>query len=159
MKETTKDTSIDKKQKRRSTKLNTNITSIESISERNEESSNSIVKNQLHQSKNNLKKRLMNSEASKPANSLNVSIKKSKRQTLDNDYNKRLNLKRRKDSKKKLDMALKRISFQQNNSLNFYNSFKTRETLKKRESIKKLDELTINNDKLNDFSSKKNIIY
>ena len=157
MKETTKDTSIDKKQKRRSTKLNTNITSIESISERNEESSNSIVKNQLHQSKNNLKKRLMNSEASKPANSLNVSIKKSKRQTLDNDYNKRLNLKRRKDSKKKLDMALKRISFQQNNSLNFYNSFKTRETLKKRESIKKLDELTINNDKLNDFSSKKNI--
>ena len=52
----------------------------------------------------------MNSEASKPANSLNVSIKKSKRQTLDNDYNKRLNLKRRKDSKKKLDMALKRIS-------------------------------------------------
>ena len=84
MKETTKDTSIDKKQQRRSTKLN-NITSIESISEKNEESSNSIVKNQLHQSKNNLKKRLMNSEASKPANNLNVSIKKSKRQTLDND--------------------------------------------------------------------------
>ena len=157
MKETKKDSSIDKKQQRRLTKVN-NITSIDSISERNEESSNSTVKNQKLQSKNMLKKRMMNSEMSKLGNSLNIPLKKSKRQTLDNDYNKRLKPFRRKDSKKKLDMTyLKRISFQQNNSLNFYTSLKGRDTLKKRESIRKFDESPINNQKSMDFSSKNNV--
>ena len=157
MKETKKDSSIDKKQQRRLTKVN-NITSIDSISERNEESSNSTVKNQKLQSKNMLQKRMMNSEMSKLGNSLNISLKKSKRQTLDNDYNKRLKPFRRKDSKKKFDMTyLKRISFQQNNSLNFYTSLKGRDTLKKRESIKKFDESPINNQKSMDFSSKNNV--
>ena len=157
MKETKKDSSIDKKQQRRLTKVN-NITSIDSISERNEESSNSTVKNQKLQSKNMLKKRMMNSEMSKLGNNLNISLKKSKRQTLDNDNNKRLKPFRRKDSKKKLDMTyLKRISFQQNNSLNFYTSLKGRDTLKKRESIRKFDESPINNQKSMDFSSKNNV--
>ena len=157
MKETKKDSSIDKKQQRRLTKVN-NITSIDSISERNEESSNSTVKNQKLQSKNMLKKRMMNSEMSKLGNSLNIPLKKSKRQTLDNDNNKRLKPFRRKDSKKKLDMTyLKRISFQQNNSLNFYTSLKGRDTLKKRESIRKFDESPINNQKSMDFSSKNNV--
>jgi len=157
MKETKKDSSIDKKQQRRLTKVN-NITSIDSISERNEESSNSTVKNQKLQSKNMLKKRIMSSEMSKLGNSLNISLKKSKRQTLDNDNNKRLKPFRRKDSKKKFDMTyLKRISFQQNNSLNFYTSLKGRDTLKKRESIKKFDESPINNQKSMDFSSKNNV--
>ena len=157
MKETKKDSSIDKKQQRRLTKVN-NITSIDSISERNEESSNSTVKNQKLQSKNMLQKRMMNSEMSKLGNSLNIPLKKSKRQTLDNDNNKRLKPFRRKDSKKKLDMTyLKRISFQQNNSLNFYTSLKGRDTLKKRESIRKFDESPINNQKSMDFSSKNNV--
>ena len=157
MKETKKDSSIDKKQQRRLTKVN-NITSIDSISERNEESSNSTVKNQKLQSKNMLKKRMMNSEMSKLGNSLNIPLKKSKRQTLDNDNNKRLKPFRRKDSKKKFDMTyLKRISFQQNNSLNFYTSLKGRDTLKKRESIRKFDESPINNQKSMDFSSKNNV--
>ena len=157
MKEIKKDSSIDKKQQRRLTKVN-NITSIDSISERNEESSNSTVKNQKLQSKNMLKKRIMSSEMSKLGNSLNISLKKSKRQTLDNDNNKRLKPFRRKDSKKKFDMTyLKRISFQQNNSLNFYTSLKGRDTLKKRESIKKFDESPINNQKSMDFSSKNNV--
>ena len=156
MKETKKDSSIDKKQQRRLTKVN-NITSIDSISERNEESSNSTVKNQL-QSKNMLKKRMMNSEMSKLGNSLNIPLKKSKRQTLDNDNNKRLKPFGRKGSKKKFDMTyLKRISFQQNNSLNFYTSLKGRDTLKKRESIRKFDESPINNQKSMDFSSKNNV--
>ena len=157
MKETKKDSSIDKKQQRRLTKVN-NITSIDSISERNEESSNSTVKNQKLQSKNMLKKRMMNSEMSKLGNSLNIPLKKSKRQTLDNDNNKRLKPFGRKGSKKKFDMTyLKRISFQQNNSLNFYTSLKGRDTLKKRESIRKFDESPINNQKSMDFSSKNNV--
>ena len=52
---------------------------------------------------------------------------------------------------------LKRISFQQNNSLNFYTSLKGRDTLKKRESIRKFDESPINNQKSMDFSSKNNV--
>ena len=159
MKESNNDTSLDKKPQRRFTKVN-NIVSIDSISERNEESSTSTAKNQKLQSKNALKKRMISSEISKLENNLNISIKKSKRQTLDPDCNNSKKLKpfRRKESKKKFDMnILKRISFQQNNSLNFYNNIKTRDIFRKRESIKKYDDISTNNQKSMDFSTRQNV--
>ena len=72
---------MDKKQQIRSTKEN-NI--LDSISDKNEETSSSIIKLQKVQTIN-VKKKLINSEISKLANNLNISIKKSKRQTLDPD--------------------------------------------------------------------------
>ena len=159
MKESNNDTSLDKKPQRRFTKVN-NIVSIDSISERNEESSTSTAKNQKLQSKNALKKRMISSEISKLENNLNISIKKSKRQTLEPDCNNSKKLKpfRRKESKKKFDMnILKRISFQQNNSLNFYNNIKTRDIFRKRESIKKYDDISTNNQKSMDFSTRQNV--
>ena len=148
--------SVDKKS-RRLTKLN-NVTSIDSISERNEESSNSTNKNKL-QSKNMLKNKVLGQEEPK-GNFLNLTIRKPKRQTLEADYNNNKKLKpfRRKESKKKFDMILKRISFQQNNSFNFYNNIKTRDIFRKRESIKRTDGISTNdNQKSFEFSSKNNV--
>ena len=148
--------SVDKKS-RRLTKLN-NVTSIDSISERNEESSNSTNKNKL-QSKNMLKNKVLGQEEPK-GNFLGLSIRKPKRQTLEADYNNNKKLKpfRRKESKKKFDMILKRISFQQNNSFNFYNNIKTRDIFRKRESIKRTDGISTNdNQKSFEFSSKNNV--
>ena len=149
--------SVDKKS-RRLTKLN-NVTSIDSISERNEESSNSTNKNKL-QSKNMLKNKVLGQEEPK-GNFLGLSIRKPKRQTLEADYNNNKKLKpfRRKESKKKFDMSiLKRISFQQNNSFNFYNNIKTRDIFRKRESIKRTDGISTNdNQKSFEFSSKNNV--
>ena len=71
MKESKNNTSLDKKPQRRFTKVN-NIVSIDSISERNEESSTSTAKNQKLQSKNALKKRMISSEISKLENNLNI---------------------------------------------------------------------------------------
>ena len=148
--------SIDKK----SQKLNktNNMVSIDSISEKNEESSNSTIKNNALQSSSMLKQKIIKAEVSKDANALNNSIKKSKRQTLDAEYNsKKFRAMKRKNSRKKSELtALKRISFQQNNSLNFYNNLKTREFLRKKSSLKKLDEIS-NNQKSMDISSRKNI--
>ena len=147
---------MDKKQQRRSTKEN-NI--LDSISDKNEETSSSIIKLQKVQTIN-VKKKLINSEISKLANNLNISIKKSKRQTLDPDSSNSKKLKpfRRKESNKKFDMnILKRISLQQNNYLNFYNNIKTKDILRKRESIKKNDTISTNNQKSMGFSSKQNI--
>ena len=148
--------SIDKKPQ----KLNktNNMVSIDSISEKNEESSHSTIKNNALQSSNMLKNKIIKAEISKDINTLNTSIKKSKRQTLDVDYNnKKLRAMKRKNSRKKSDLnALKRISFQQNNSLNFYNNLKTREFLRKKSSLKKLDEIS-NNQKSMDISSRNNI--
>ena len=148
--------SVDKKS-RRLTKLN-NVTSIDSISERNEESSNSTNKNKL-QSKNMLKNKVLGQEEPK-GNFLNLTIRKPKRQTLEADYNNNKKLKpfRRKESKKKFDMSiLKRISFQQNNSFNFYNNIKTRDIFRKR-SIKRTDGISTNdNQKSFEFSSKNNV--
>ena len=148
--------SIDKK----SQKLNktNNMVSIDSISEKNEESSNSTIKNNALQSSSMLKQKIIKAEVSKDANALNNSIKKSKRQTLDVEYNsKKIRAMKRKNSRKKSELtALKRISFQQNNSLNFYNNLKTREFLRKKSSLKKLDEIS-NNQKSMDISSRKNI--
>ena len=145
--------SIEKKP-RRITKTN-NIISNDSISEKNEESSNSILKNNALQSGNMLKKKIIKSEVSKNPGALNTSIKKSKRQTLDVEYNnKKIRGMKRKNSRKKSDLtALKRISFQQNNALNFYNNFRTREFLRKKSSLKKLDEIS-NNQKSFDYSSR-----
>ena len=149
--------SVDKKS-RRLTKLN-NVTSIDSISERNEESSNSTIKNKL-QSKAMLKNKVLGQEEPK-GNFLGLSIRKPKRQTLEADYNNNKKLKpfRRKESKKKFDMSiLKRISFQQNNSFNFYNNIKTRDIFRKRESIKRTDGISTNdNQKSFEFSSKNNV--
>ena len=159
MKESKNDTSLDKKPQKRFTKVN-NIVSIDSISERNEESSTSTAKNQKLQSKDALKKRMISSEMSKLENNLGVSVKKSKRQTLDPDCNNSKKLKpfRRKESKKKFNMnILKRISFQQNNSLNFYNNIKTRDIFRKRESIKKYDDISTHNQKSIDYSTKQNV--
>ena len=148
--------SIDKKPQ----KLNktNNMVSIDSISEKNEESSNSTIKNNALQSSSMLKQKIIKAEVSKDANALNNSIKKSKRQTLDVEYNsKKFRAMKRKNSRKKSELtALKRISFQQNNSLNFYNNLKTREFLRKKSSLKKLDEIS-NNQKSMDISSRKNI--
>ena len=148
--------SIDKKPQ----KLNktNNMVSIDSISEKNEESSNSTIKNNALQSSSMLKQKIIKAEVSKDANALNNSIKKSKRQTLDVEYNsKKIRAMKRKNSRKKSELtALKRISFQQNNSLNFYNNLKTREFLRKKSSLKKLDEIS-NNQKSMDISSRKNI--
>ena len=148
--------SIDKKPQ----KLNktNNMVSIDSISEKNEESSNSTIKNNVLQSSSMLKQKIIKAEVSKDANALNNSIKKSKRQTLDAEYNsKKFRAMKRKNSRKKSELtALKRISFQQNNSLNFYNNLKTREFLRKKSSLKKLDEIS-NNQKSMDISSRKNI--
>ena len=148
--------SIDKKPQ----KLNktNNMVSIDSISEKNEESSNSTIKNNALQSSSMLKQKIIKAEVSKDANALNNSIKKSKRQTLDAEYNsKKIRAMKRKNSRKKSELtALKRISFQQNNSLNFYNNLKTREFLRKKSSLKKLDEIS-NNQKSMDISSRKNI--
>ena len=148
--------SIDKKPQ----KLNktNNMVSIDSISEKNEESSNSTIKNNALQSSNMLKQKIIKAEVSKDANALNNSIKKSKRQTLDVEYNsKKFRAMKRKNSRKKSELtALKRISFQQNNSLNFYNNLKTREFLRKKSSLKKLDEIS-NNQKSMDISSRNNI--
>ena len=148
--------SIDKKPQ----KLNktNNMVSIDSISEKNEESSNSTIKNNALQSSSMLKQKIIKAEVSKDANALNNSIKKSKRQTLDAEYNsKKFRAMKRKNSRKKSELtALKRISFQQNNSLNFYNNLKTREFLRKKSSLKKLDEIS-NNQKSMDISSRKNI--
>ena len=148
--------SIDKKPQ----KLNktNNMVSIDSISEKNEESSNSTIKNNALQSSNMLKQKIIKAEVSKDANEPNNSIKKSKRQTLDVEYNsKKFRAMKRKNSRKKSELtALKRISFQQNNSLNFYNNLKTREFLRKKSSLKKLDEIS-NNQKSMDISSRKNI--
>ena len=145
--------SIEKKP-RRITKTN-NIISNDSISEKNEESSNSTLKNNALQSANMLKKKIIKSEVSKNPGALNTSIKKSKRQTLDVEYNnKKIRGMKRKNSRKKSDLtALKRISFQQNNALNFYNNFRTREFLRKKSSLKKLDEIS-NNQKSFDYSSR-----
>ncbi len=145
--------SIEKKP-RRITKMN-NIISNDSISEKNEESSNSTLKNNALQSANMLKKKIIKSEVSKNPGALNTSIKKSKRQTLDVEYNnKKIRGMKRKNSRKKSDLtALKRISFQQNNALNFYNNFRTREFLRKKSSLKKLDEIS-NNQKSFDYSSR-----
>ena len=144
--------SIEKKP-RRITKTN-NIISNDSISEKNEESSNSTLKNNALQSGNMLKKKIIKSEVSKNPGALNTSIKKSKRQTIDVEYNnKKIRGMKRKNSRKKSDLAaLKRISFQQNNALNFYNNFRTREFLRKK-SLKKLDEIS-NNQKSFDYSSR-----
>ena len=150
---------MDKKQPKRLTKVN-NISSMDSISEKNEESNTSKPKIQILQSKNTLKKKMISSEVSKLENNLNISIKKSKRQTLDPDCNNTKKLKpfRRKESKKKFDMGiLKRISFQQNNHFNFYNTMKTRDIFRKRESIKKSEETSTHNPKNMDYSSKQNI--
>ena len=148
--------SIDKKPQ----KLNktNNMVSIDSISEKNEESSNSTIKNNALQSSNMLKQKIIKAEVSKDANEPNNSIKKSKRQTLDVEYNsKKFRAMKRKNSRKKSELtALKRISFQQNNSLNFYNNLKTREFLRKKSSLKKLDEIS-NNQKSMDISSRNNI--
>ena len=148
--------SIDKKPQ----KLNktNNMVSIDSISEKNEESSNSTIKNNALQSSSMLKQKIIKAEVSKDANALNNSIKKSKRQTLDAEYNsKKFRAMKRKNSRKKSELtALKRISFQQNNSLNFYNNLKTREFLRKKSSLKKLDEIS-NNQKSMDISSRNNI--
>ena len=148
--------SIDKKPQ----KLNktNNMVSIDSISEKNEESSNSTIKNNALQSSSMLKQKIIKAEVSKDANALNNSIKKSKRQTLDAEYNsKKIRAMKRKNSRKKSELtALKRISFQQNNSLNFYNNLKTREFLRKKSSLKKLDEIS-NNQKSMDISSRNNI--
>ena len=148
--------SIDKKPQ----KLNktNNMVSIDSISEKNEESSNSTIKNNALQSSNMLKQKIIKAEVSKDANEPNNSIKKSKRQTLDAEYNsKKFRAMKRKNSRKKSELtALKRISFQQNNSLNFYNNLKTREFLRKKSSLKKLDEIS-NNQKSMDISSRNNI--
>ena len=145
--------SIEKKP-RRITKTN-NIISNDSISEKNEESGNSILKNNALQSGNMLKKKIIKSEVSKNPGALNTSIKKFKRQTLDVEYNnKKIRGMKRKNSRKKSDLtALKRISFQQNNALNFYNNFRTREFLRKKSSLKKLDEIS-NNQKSFDYSSR-----
>lgn len=145
--------SIEKKP-RRITKTN-NIISNDSISEKNEESSNSTLKNNALQSGNMLKKKIIKSEVSKNPGALNTSIKKSKRQTIDVEYNnKKIRGMKRKNSRKKSDLAaLKRISFQQNNALNFYNNFRTREFLRKKSSLKKLDEIS-NNQKSFDYSSR-----
>ena len=148
--------SIDKKPQ----KLNktNNMVSIDSISEKNEESSNSTIKNNALQSSSMLKQKIIKAEVSKDANEPNNSIKKSKRQTLDAEYNsKKIRAMKRKNSRKKSELtALKRISFQQNNSLNFYNNLKTREFLRKKSSLKKLDEIS-NNQKSMDISSRNNI--
>ena len=146
--------SIDKKTQ----KINkaNNLLSIDSISEKNEESSNSTIKNNALQSSIMLKKKIMKSEVSKDPNPLTNSIKKPKRQTLDIDYNnKKMRVMKRKNSRKKIEL-LKRISFQQNNSLNFYSNLKNREFLRKKSSLKKLDEIS-NNQKSIDYSSKNNI--
>ena len=148
--------SIDKKPQ----KLNktNNMVSIDSISEKNEESSNSTIKNNALQSSSMLKQKIIKAEVSKDANALNNPTKKPKRQTLDVEYNsKKIRAMKRKNSRKKSELtALKRISFQQNNSLNFYNNLKTREFLRKKSSLKKLDEIS-NNQKSMDISSRKNI--
>ena len=147
---------MDKKQQRRSTKEN-NI--LDPISDKNEETSSSIVKLQKVQTIN-IKKKPTNSEISKLANNLNIPIKKSKRQTLDPDSNNSKKLKpfRRKESNKKFDMnILKRISLQQNNYLNFYNNIKTKDIFRKSESIKKNDTISTNNQKSMGFSSKQNV--
>ena len=52
---------------------------------------------------------------------------------------------------------LKRSSFQQNNSLNFYNNIKTRDIFRKRESIKKYDDISTNKQKSMEFSTKQNV--
>ena len=147
---------MDKKQQKKSTKEN-NI--LDPISDKNEETSSSIVKLQKVQTIN-VKKKLINSEISKLANNLNIPIKKSKRQTLDPDSNNSKKLKpfRRKESNKKFDMnILKRISLQQNNYLNFYNNIKTKDIFRKSESIKKNDTISTNNQKSMGFSSKQNV--
>ena len=148
---------MDKKQQKKSTKEN-NI--LDSISDKNEETSSSIFKLQKVQTIN-VKKKPTNSEISKLANNLNIPIKKSKRQTLDPDSNNSKKLKpfRRKESNKKFDMnILKRISLQQNNYLNFYNNIKTKDIFRKSESIKKNDTISTNNQKSMGFSSKQNNI-
>ena len=103
---------------------------------------------------------MISSEVSKLAKNLNITIKKSKRQTLDPDCNNSKKLKpfRRKESNKKFDMnILKRISFQQNNYLNFYNNIKAKDILRKRESIKKYDDISTNKQKSMEFSTKQNV--
>ena len=154
MKENNKINISIEKNPRRITKTN-NIISNDSISEKNEESSNSTLKNNALQSGNMLKKKIIKSEVSKNPGALNTSIKKSKRQTIDVEYNnKKIRGMKRKNSRKKSDLAaLKRISFQQNNALNFYNNFRTREFLRKKSSLKKLDEIS-NNQKSFDYSSR-----
>ena len=146
---------MDKKIKRMS-KVN-NIISNDSISEKNEESSNSTNKSPQLQSKKVLKKRMMSSELPNIINNLNKPIKKSKRQTLDMEYpSKKMKNFIRKDSKKKLDLQmLKRISFQQNNAFNF-NNLKGKDIFRKSESIQKNDEIHHFKRSL-DYSSKNNI--
>ena len=160
MKETNIDNSLDNKRpQKRFTRVN-NIVSIDSISEKNEESSTSTAKNQKLQSKNALKKKVMSSENSKSGNNLNISLIQSKRQTLEPGSNNNKKTKNfiRKESKKKLEMnILKRISFQQSNSLNFYNNIKTRDVFRRRESIKKYDDIITLKPKSIDFSSKNNV--
>ena len=59
---------------------------------------------------------------------------------------------RRKDSKKKTELnILKRISFQQNNSFNFYTNMKTSNILSKRESIHKKEKGYCTTMELRDF--------
>ena len=116
MKDDKNDNSIDKKIKS-ITKV-TNMGSIDSISEKNEESSHSTIKVQKLKATKKLQRSVIG-ESSKAVNRLNASIRKVKRQTLENYTDKKFKQFKRKESKKKMDDLSKRISFQQNNTFNF----------------------------------------
>ena len=155
MKDDKNDNSIDKKNKR-ITKA-TNMGSIDSISEKNEESSHSTIKVQKLKATKKLQRSVIG-ESSKAVNRLNASIRKDKRQTLENYTDKKFKQFKRKESKKKLDDLSKRISFQQNNTFNFYNNIKTQENFVKgrKESVKKTEDIFHNKPSV-DLSSKNNV--
>ena len=154
MKDDKNDNSIDKKIKS-ITKV-TNMGSIDSISEKNEESSHSTIKVQKLKATKKLQRSVIG-ESSKAVNRL-TSIRKVKRQTLENYTDKKFKQFKRKESKKKMDDLSKRISFQQNNTFNFYNNIKTQENFVKgrKESVKKTEDIFHNKPSVDLSSSKKN---
>ena len=154
MKDDKNDNSIDKKIKS-ITKV-TNMGSIDSISEKNEESSHSTIKVQKLKATKKLQRSVIG-ESSKAVNRL-TSIRKVKRQTLENYTDKKFKQFKRKESKKKMDDLSKRISFQQNNTFNFYNNIKTQENFVKgrKESVKKTEDIFHNKPSV-DLSSKNNV--
>ena len=116
---------------------------IESVSERNDESSNSTNKKDNFKSNNILKSAIL-PDISKRNNGFHLSIRKTKGQTLEVPTDKKIKQLKLKDTKKNIivkEILPKRISLQQQNDNSFTNAvphIKASETIIKRVSIRKI---------------------
>ena len=115
---------------------------IESVSERNEKSSNSTNKKDNFISNNKLKNAIL-PDISKCDNGFHLTLRKTKRQTLDIQLDKKINQSKLRETKKNIsinEILPKHISLQQQNDNSFYNTIshiKISEAKIKRTSMRK----------------------